>query len=1108
VNSDLNFGEPPTPEQHAIITRPLCEPRPMKVVAGAGTGKTETLANRFAYLVVHEGVAPERLLAITFTEKAAGELEARVRAKLKLNGVPPLEQPLWIGTFHGVALRLLRENHYAAGLPRDLRVEADAAQERRLDRLILRGLEGEYGDRYPALSLEVLAALPFAGTDPLRDLLVRLLRAARGSGLAPGAFEQRLNEVDDRVFGALPSAAEARAWGPKKGVLAPALAERLASAGLPGHGQPLTNDQDSALRKLYFTNLVGQGVAREQAEAAFAAEREALRRVSAAAAVLTELYAAELERDGALDYDDLISRTVALLQIRTDLRAEYQARFASVMVDEFQDTSPEQMELIRLLARPGTGSALPTNLLIVGDKKQSIYRWRNARRENMDRMLPDEEGIRLPLSVNYRSLPRIIALANDIGARLEAGDPQLQAQREGEGCIYHPPLFGGGDLPVAKERERESEWIAEAIQRLVTEGHQGRKFQYEEIAVLIRTNRRFGSLREAFLARNIPYHRGGGAGFFEEPLAQVLIAYLRVLADPLDEAAFALLLSRPPVGLTDRQLYLLRRVPRSPQDEADTKPRVRSFYEGQAAAISGEDPEAHAELPLSRLEELSDRLAQLRGAEPAFPLARFLDRVAQGTGILAGLAPLQAGAWLGIRGSLLAVIRELVAESPHAGLTELAETLQTYERNPLLRLPAGEEAVGDGVQILSMHQSKGLEYPVVFLTGFKNGGLPRTNWGYDERWGLIPTSLDGEPSAKATLFKTLSGSRDEEADDEERLWYVAATRARDLLIVSHAAGAQGSFPFAGDLEHWAHDPDWTLAPDLLSVTRLPESEIPLFPRRAAAVHGGAQVFRTSFSALMTLEECPAKLYIREVWRLPEALLRLASNLEPQAGDEDLPIGDAPAGGLPLGTILGKAIHGSIAAYYLERFPETEDRPRLTAQFGSLTTEGVPTETYERALVLFRAFRESRWSWLRPAPYDVERPVAVRFAPDGLDGHGVVLHGAIDLFDRTVGGAILDFKTNARLGEAEVAHYTLQAQIYTLALRSEGLRPERAPSLVHLTPEGPRDVELRLTSTVEADLDRRLRDYVAVRTSIGVPLPNQMPPCDGCTFQRFCPHALV
>jgi len=1101
----LNFGEPPTAEQEAIITRRLTDSRPMKVVAGAGTGKTETLANRFAYLVVAEGVAPERLLAITFTEKAAGELEARVRAKLKLNGVPPLEQPLWIGTFHGVALRLLRENHYAAGLPRDLRVEADAAQERRLDRLILRGLEGEYGDRYPALSLEVLAALPFAGTDPLRDLLVRLLRAARGSGLAPGAFEQRLNEVDDRVFGALPSAAEARAWGPKKGVLAPELAERLGSAGLPGHGQPLTSEQDSALRKLYFTSLVGKGVTREDAEAAFAAEREALRRVAAAAAVLTELYAAELERDGALDYDDLISRTVDLLRTRTDLRAEYRERFASVMVDEFQDTSPEQMELIRLLARPGMDSGLPANLLIVGDKKQSIYRWRNARRENMDRMLPDEEGIRLPLSVNYRSLPRIIALANDIGVRLERGDPQLQAQREGQGCIYHPALFGGGALPVAKERERESEWIAESIQRLVTEGHQGRKFQYEEIAVLIRTNRRFGSLREALLARNIPYHRGGGAGFFEEPLAQVLIAYLRVLADPLDETAFALLLSRPPVGLTDRQLYLLRRVPRSPQDEVDTKPRVRAFYEGLAAANSGEDPEACAELPVQQLRDLVARLARLRGAEPAFPLARFLDGVAQETGILAGLAPLQAGAWPGIRGCLLAVIRELAAERPHAGLGDLVETLQTYARNPLLRLPAGEEAVGDGVQILSMHQSKGLEYPVVFLTGFKNGGLPRTNWGYDERWGLIPTSLDGEPSAKATLFKTLSGSRDEEADDEERLWYVAATRARDLLIVSHAAGANGQFPYAGDMGTWAEDPAWALSSDTLSVTQLPESEIPLFPRRAAAVPGGAQVFRTSFSALMTLEECPAKLYIREVWRLPEALLRPKTLPDVSDADDGLADEEAPPGGFPLGTVLGKAVHSAIAAYYLEPFSEAEDRPRLTALFGGLTIETVPSDTFERAVVLFNAFRQSRWSRLRPAPYDVERPVAVRFAPDGPDGNLVVLNGAIDLLDRTAGGAIVDFKTNAHLGDAEIAHYSLQAQIYTLALRSEGLRPERTPFLVHLTPEGVREVELPLTASVEDDLERRLRDYVAVRSSDGVPRPSLTPSCAGCGFARLCPR---
>ncbi len=629
------------PTQHALV------------LAGAGSGKTRVLTTRIAWLVSTGQVSPQGLLAVTFTNKAAREMHARLSAMLPVN-----TRGMWIGTFHGLANRMLRAHHRDAGLPHTFQI---------LD------------------SQDQLAAIK------------RLLRA--------------LN-VDDEKF-------------------------------------PPKNLQ-------HFINGAKE-------EARRAADVEAgddyTRR-------LVELYAAydeQCQREGVVDFAELLLRSYELLVRNQLLREHYQARFRHVLVDEFQDTNALQYRWLRLLA--GDSAVI----FAVGDDDQSIYAFRGARVANMaafERELRVANLIRL--EQNYRSHGNILECANALIAHnsRRLGKNLWTDAGEGEPVRIHESLTDS----------QEAQWLVEEIRGLVGEG-----WLRSAIAVLYRSNAQSRVIEHALFSAGIAYRVYGGLRFFERAEIKHALAYLRLLENPDDDGAFLRVVNFPARGIGARTLEAL-------QDAA--RARGCSLF-AALPSIGG--------AAAGKLGAFAQLVERLRADTRAMPLTELVEHVVDRSGLIAHYQTEREGqdrienlrelvnaaaavladegigrdvpASFGVSG-LVDAARGGAADAVGAGSdapespgASLGGTTQEPQAAPLATflahasLEAGENQAGEGsdaVQLMTVHAAKGLEFDAVIVTGLEEGLFPHEN----------------------------SMAEPEGLEEERRLMYVAITRARQRLYLS------------------------------------------------------------------------------------------------------------------------------------------------------------------------------------------------------------------------------------------------------------------------------------------------------------------------------------
>jgi DNA helicase-2/ATP-dependent DNA helicase PcrA len=448
-----------------------------------------------------------------------------------------------------------------------------------------------------------------------------------------------------------------------------------------------------------------------------------------------KLYQARLREANAMDFDDLIMTTVSLLQVFPDVAEHYRRRFRHVLVDEYQDTNHAQYTLVRELTQP-VGELPAAELCVVGDADQSIYAFRGADIRNiLDFELDYPEAAVVLLEQNYRSTQRILTAANAVISRNEGRKDKRLWTDAGDGEL----IVGY----VADNEHDEAAFVAEEVDRLTDEGG----FQPCDVAVFYRTNAQSRVFEDVFIRVGLPYRVVGGVRFYERKEVRDALAYLRVLANPADTVSLRRILNTPRRGIGDRAEACV--------EALASRERI-SFNE---ALERCEEAPGMAPRSVAAVRGFVDLMDQLRTlVEGNMPPAEVLEAVLDRSGYLKELSEStdpQDESRIENLSELVGVAREFEERVPEGGLHEFLEQVSLVADADSVPDPDGNGGV---VTLMTLHAAKGLEYPVVFLTGLEDGVFPH--------------------------LRTLGDQA--ELQEERRLAYVGITRARQRLYVSRA----------------------------------------------------------------------------------------------------------------------------------------------------------------------------------------------------------------------------------------------------------------------------------------------------------------------------------
>jgi ATP-dependent helicase/nuclease subunit A len=1054
------------------------------VSAGAGTGKTAVLVERFVRAVCESGVDVDSILVLTYTRKAAGELRARIRRELRARGRPDLARELdgaWIATIHGFCNRLLKTYPFEAGLDPRFH-ELDDAQA-----AVLRGEAFDRAlDEFCASEQpERLQLLATYGARALRRMLTGIYETLRSAGRLLALELGDRPPIAERVE-RLRDAARCLADDTDATELARANAGRLleAVAGDP-RADRLVDLSDHRAR--------GERAATYE-EARHAVEQAALDELAMNDRDLLQLllegfaeaYAEAKQREGALDFEDLQLAARDLLRADPALRAREHLRFRSIMVDEFQDTNRLQCELIDLLA---DGPGRP-ELFFVGDEFQSIYGFRHAD-VDVFRERRAQEGGGLALSRNYRSRPEVLAAVNFL-FREEFGDEFQPLAASGE---FPDPVFGHPvELLVTDKgsysgtglhwRRAEAQHIARRVKELVDSG----AAIPGEIVLLFAAGTDAEWYEEELRRAGLPTYRATGRGYFGQQQVVDLLAYLRLLHNRYDDVALLSVLASPFVGVSNDALVLIRRAaskrplfaglekgPPPELDDRDTR-LLRAFRQRYDRLV--------AQLPRLSLERLCERIV----AEHDYDLAVLVQW--DGRRRYANLRKLArlARSYEELRGPDIEGFVRFVREQEEVGAKELEAV--------------AEEEGADAVRLLTIHAAKGLEFKVVVVA---DAGRDRPPPGGDEilalsdgRFGFRVADPVTSRRRGAFDYEAVRATREaEERAERLRLYYVAMTRAIDRLIVSGAidreSAADASTPMGWVLGRLNADDELAAAngaplelergdarllvrvdrsapPREVEAEQLGDGQLALFEEGSAAALAPPaptlpplavpaepplhQVRRLSFTSLSLFETCSYRYYA-------ERVVGMRGRGADHAELEDLS-----------GTAIGSAVHAELELMDLAApavSDDLEERVRV-----AYSTAG------EEELALIRSLVQAYCS----------SELAARVA--GLEGvakerhftfehDGVLLHGFLDVYHRHGAEAlVVDYKSNA-LGEdtpEEIVErsYGLQRLVYALACFRAGAesvevvyqfleRPD-APVATTFVPDQIAELEAELSAAIE------------------------------------------
>jgi ATP-dependent helicase/nuclease subunit A len=1071
-----------TPEQRAAIDASGAE---IMVEAGAGTGKTGVMVDRYCRLVCDERVDPDAVLAFTFTDKAAAELRQRIRAEIEWRAVElgserarallPRLGSAWVTTIHGFCNRVLSAHPVAVGIDPRFRV-LDAPETERAAREAFDEALDEFlatGDRDRE---ETVAAFDIGG---LRGMVIGVHAELRSRGAA----EPRLPEPPEPdVTAALSRATEVATetiGELKAGSANHRLVERALDLLDGDGGDPPTLEEMASLRTT--SKAKPMSAYRDAIEAALGRVAEAgeggvaYRHVAELLQVFSERFAVAKERRAGIDFEDLQILAARLLE-RTETGAAYSTRFSHLLIDEFQDTNRLQLRLIEALRGPRT------ELMVVGDELQSIYGFRHADldvfRECRERITAGAEGKAIPLSGNFRSRPEVIGAVNAIGGHLLGAD--FTALRVGA-LPEHPLPPGRGpavemlltgrdgwdgeeveldpatDARTPVNQLAEARFLASRLRELADQG-----VDRGAMVVLLRAFTRLDAHEDSLERAGLRPYVVGGRGYWSQQQVADVCALLATIANPLDDQSLLGTLASPACGVTPDTLWLLRAAAGRGRHIWPTVELLAGIGEDESTDTARLEQIPEAERSL--LQRFAETIAGLRRRTRSDSLAGLIDAAVTETGYD------------------LAVLMRPAGEARFANVRKLMRLAAEYEaaegrdlRGFLDFLAARAEADADaqaataveghdGVRIMTIHSAKGLEFDVVAIPHLSRGLLPAVRMpplilGREPETPRIGMQLRRLGARGVDLYaqrELREEAQEREAEEELRLFHVGATRARERLLLSGViAPSPPSQPSHGTavIERIVAALDIDREHDSAIAVPPPEArpglEASFSPSEIATSVNLASAERAAALAVVRKRqdpapddgEGPAPLVARRSARAPSrplsytALSAHGGGLEEGLVDSDLALraaSGAEAAPDEGGAVRGRAVHSLLewSQAHGWRMPGAD----LVRRIAGSAEVGAEEELDEEGLLAtFRGWLDSSFfaERVRDAKCRAEVPLLIEVAE-------TVLRGSIDLLVEDEGASplIVDYKTD-RVDGADVAElaarYGIQQAIYALAV---------------------------------------------------------------------------
>ena len=1014
-----------------------------KIVAGAGTGKTSTMVERFVHLVEEHGLDPTRIVAVTFTNKAAAELRRRITAALVDREVITDSARLdtaWIGTFHTLCLRLLREHCYTVGFDR-----ATTVIEPLAERLLVNDITDALLDgRVDGSGVEALEALDVDAVVRVVGETFDVIRRAKGRGLGPSALEQSC----------------ADGW----------------TAWWDGGGGDAVTDALEAAAEREAVTLV------------CATYREYERRLSAARLI---------------DFDGIVLRTLEALTDHDEWRARMREQFQYIIVDEYQDTSRSQAEVIRLLARAGM-----SNVAVVGDPRQSIYGWRDADIRNILQFA----GVEHLLDVNYRSYQEILDLAGAvIGRDPLFADIATMAAHDEEGPRATPPGADPVVVTLAGDVEDEARSLAREVRAL----HDEQGVAWQEIAILTRLRNPPVAFEQQLRAAGVPYITSGGYGFYEREEIKDVVALLAVVENPLNDAAVVRVLQSPMARVADAELHAIVR---------------RGAGTGHAGhvwdMVLAAETECFRELAAANASRACACLGLVRSlqADRAGLSVRELVQAAIDRGGAAARAAADASESDRRTGNLRKLVRlaaEYEATAVFSGIADFLRYIDLHERFAIDE-PEADDVDADAVRFMTVHAAKGLEFPYVFFAYVSPARRVHSGFLFlDDRYGLVLRNCTGNPDDSATKFTAWTGPlgaqrpTDRNAEELRRATYVAITRGQRRVYVSATRRSQPAWEELAPLTPKFPDDDYfltiaTLARERGWPCRL-AADTPAPGRRADGVEGGGSTampaalplppraprepaapsrsrVEVSFTQVDVLAQCPLRYRYLFEWRIP-------------APPDDLWPDSARHQNAVRAGVLGDLVHRTLQACHPPGLVELDlarvHRAWAVAARGSLGDGDAEALWASDAESMFTHYLASPVARMATIATEQEFNLAV-----DVDGTPVMVRGFIDRLCRTGDGRVLvvDYKTNRDISSSTHAAHDRQLAIYRRAAAEALGYGDGVDACV---------LALRTGARVDGDpaawqgVDALLRLLVS-----GERAAPASPPCRGCAFASGCPSSRV
>ena len=799
-----------------------------KIVAGAGTGKTKIISKRFTKLVFDlieqgETLPYSKILVITFTDKAANEMRERIVKELEENSINVLNaQDLWVSTFHSFCIRILRKYSIEAGLSPSFKIGDEQHLEEIYNNLVKYIKYGEAqtidniddvllktGLDKNILSVESLGKLTvLTDIDVLFDDIFGVIKKIKALGLSPKEFlSVSLGAIDgySECVQSVPFKFETK--------------EDYASAWAE-HFRKYTDDSctfdenvfDSIAKTKLILDKFGKRKAIEYGMAQgfpenIAPVSQVEKLATKVIAAIYALYQAELEKYDMVDFDDLINKTIGIFKKNELIKKYYQNYFKQIIVDEFQDTNGAQLELIELLLNPDY-----PDLTYVGDRKQSIYAFRYAQTENLEVLHQNVERRYsqkfepINLSINYRSTPEVLHAVNYVTTNeLNLKNENLSANPN----LTYPDTSKDVKVTTIKDfdgaydlRVKEAEYIANEIQELIERDNA----QYKDFAVLVKSHSQADMIEKELLKKDIPAVKKVNTGYFEHPVVKNLIAAFSLVKNSQDEQALFRLLK---VKLNDSQIYNLKK--QLDEEllktmEFDEVKRLNFAQKYNAVAANKSDlsdngstlpsrqqDEITADDLFTHIDSVYKTVNYIKKNQSTLKLMQILEILKTEIPLFKTTPNTKEYEFAQAQNNIKTfekITDDYAQNEANISVSAFVNYLLKIKDDKNFELPSADVLEVNAVQLLTIHASKGLEFPYVFVLSVtaasknadKSSIIFDMQYGDKSGFGIIANKYKGKPTPKALVYKQV-WQKPREESETLRLFYGAVSRAKKYLNV-------------------------------------------------------------------------------------------------------------------------------------------------------------------------------------------------------------------------------------------------------------------------------------------------------------------------------------